>query len=163
MDLLGRLVPTATVMGVIFNPDNANAKRDEATLSAAAGAMGLQLHILTAKDATDLEANFATIAQKEIGALIINTDASFFSRRDKIVSLAARYKIPTMYSYREWASAGGLISYGAVRTDTKGEKPSDLPVLQPTKFELVFNLKTAKALGLAIPSSLLTIADDGIE
>ena len=175
MDLLHRLVPTATVMGAILNPDNANAKHDEATLKTAAGVMGVQLHILTAKDANDLEAAFATIARKEIGAVIINTDASFFSRRDKIVSLAARYKIPTIYSYREWASAGGLISYGAVRTDTyrqagiyigrilKGERPADLPVLQPTKFEMVINLKTAKILGFTIAPSLLTIADEVIE
>lgn len=175
MDLLHRLVPTATVMGAILNPDNANAKHDEATLKRAAGIMRLQLHILTAKDANDLEANFETIAQKEIGAVIINTDASFFSRRDKIVSLAARYKIPAIYSYREWASAGGLISYGAVRTDSyrqagiyigqilKGERPADLPVLQPTKFEMVINLKTAKILGLTIAPSLLTIADGVIE
>lgn len=175
MDLLHRLVPAATILGAILNPDNANAKRDEAAFKTAANTMGLRLHILTAKDANDLEANFATVVQKQIGGLIINTDASFLSRRDQIVALAARHKIPTMYSYREWASAGGLISYGAIRTDTyrqagiyigrilRGERPTDLPVLQPTKFEMVINLKTAKTLGLTIQPSLLAIADEVIE
>jgi putative tryptophan/tyrosine transport system substrate-binding protein len=175
MELLHELVPAATVVGVILNPSNANAKHDEATLKTAAGAIGLQLHILTARDANSLNAAFATVVQKQIGALIINTDASLLSRRDQIVALAARHKIPTMYSYREWASGGGLISYGAIRTDTyrqagiyvgkilKGEQPKDLPVLQPTKFELVINLKTAKALGLTVPPSLLTRADEVIE
>jgi putative ABC transport system substrate-binding protein len=175
MELLHELVPTTAVVAVILNPSNANAKHDEATLNTAAGVIGLQLRILTARDENSLEAAFATVVQKQIGALIINTDASLLSRRDQIIALAARHKIPTMYSYREWALGGGLISYGAIRTDTyrqagiyvgkilMGAQPKDLPVVLPAKFELVINLKTAKALGLAVPPTLITRADEVIE
>ena len=107
MELLHELVPAATVVGVIPNPRNTNAKLDEATLKIAAGVIGLQLHMLTAENANSLNAAFATAGQNQIGTLIINTDASLLSRRDQIIALAARHKIPTMYSYREWASDGG--------------------------------------------------------
>src|SRR5436190_4587533 len=147
LQLLHELVPTATAIGALINPSNANAEPDMAAFHAAARIMGLQVHVLNATSERDFEKAFATLRQMQTDALVVNTDALLTSRRDQLVELGARYRIPTIYSFREFVAAGGLMCYGANRSDTyrqagvytgrilKGEKPADLPVMQPTKFE----------------------------
>jgi len=141
----------------------------------AARAIGLQIHALRANIDREIEVAFATVASQRIAALAVAASPFFTTRRDKVVALAARHAVPTMYTAREYAVDGGLMSYGIDVPDVyrqvglyaarilKGEKPADLPVMQPTKFELVINLKTAKALGLQIPDKLLALADEVIE
>jgi putative ABC transport system substrate-binding protein len=175
LDLLRELVPTAAVIGFLLNPNNPRADVDTADMQAAARALGKLLLILKADGEHDFDAVFTNLAQQRVDALVVHTEPFFLSRRDHLVELAARHSIPTIYGLREFAAAGGLISYGTKLSDSyrqvgiytgkilKGEKPVDLPVVQPTKFEFVINLKTAKALGLEVPSTLLARADEVIE
>jgi putative tryptophan/tyrosine transport system substrate-binding protein len=166
------LVPRATVVGVLVNPKAANAELESRDTQLAAGTVGQQIRVLGAATDSELRTVFGSVAQQGIGALVIGADAFFDSRRDLIVALAAQHAVPAIYSF---AAPGGLVSYAAsvpegyrqagayVGRILKGEKPADLPILQPTKFELVINLKTAKALGLDVPPTLLARADEVIE
>ena len=173
LGLLRELVPNTAIIGVLLNPNSPAVELQLRDIPDAARAIG-QL-ILEANNDRDIDAAFATLVQRRIGALLVAGDPLFSNRRDQIVALAARNSIPTIYYFREFAAAGGLMSYGANLSDVfrqlgiyagrilKGEKPSDLPVMQPTKFELVVNLKTASSLGLTVPPSLLALADEVIE
>ena len=175
LELLHELVPNATVVALLVNPKYPSAESETRETQAIARAIGLNLIVLNAGTEHEIDVAFETLVEQRVGALIITGDPLFVSRRDKIVALAARYAVPTIYVQREFAVAGGLIGYGTNLTDgyrqvgmyagriLKGTKPSDLPVLQPTKFDLVINLKTAKALGLTVPDKLLALADEVIE
>jgi putative tryptophan/tyrosine transport system substrate-binding protein len=175
LELLHELVPKATMIGILVNPTNANAESTTKDLQAAARALGLQTHVQSANSDSEFDAAFTTLVQLGAGALVIGSDPFFSSRRDHIAALAARHRVPAMYPLREYAAAGGLTSYGTSLVDVyrqvgvytgrilKGEKPADLPVIQPTKFEFVVNIKTAKALGLIISESFLVRADEVIE
>jgi putative ABC transport system substrate-binding protein len=176
LGLLRELVPAATRIAVLVNP--ADATRAETTardVEAAARVIGLEIHLLEASTSGEIDAAFARIAGDRTNALFVAADGFFNSRRVQLATLATRYAIPATYAVRDYAEAGGLMSYGASIPDAlrqagvytgrilKGEKPSDLPVLQPTKFEFVINLQTAKAIGLEIPPTLLARADEVIE
>jgi putative tryptophan/tyrosine transport system substrate-binding protein len=175
LGLLHELVPAAKTIAVLINPNNANAERDAATVQEAARAIGVQILVTRAAVESDFETVFATIAAERAGALLANSDVFFTSRRDQIIALAARHALPVMSPWREFPLAGGLISYGPSISAAyrqigvyaakilNGAKPADLPVMQPTTFELVINLKTAKALGLNIPLHLQQLADEVIE
>jgi ABC-type uncharacterized transport system substrate-binding protein len=160
---------------MLINPTNANADRDAATVQNAARGIGVQILVTRAVAESDFETMFATLARERADALLVNSDVFFTSRRDQIVALAARHALPVMSAWREFPMAGGLISYGpslsaafrqiGVYTGKilKGAKPADLPVVQPTAFELVINLKTAKALAIEVPLNLQQLADEVIE
>jgi putative tryptophan/tyrosine transport system substrate-binding protein len=175
LELLVNLVPTAKVVGALVNPNSPNAISDQRDADSAARVLKRQLFAVNARTERDFEAAFATLAQQRIGALLVFPDAVFVERRDELVALATRYAIPAIYYFREFADAGGLLSYGLHFADAfrqvgvytgrilKGEKAADLPVVQPTKLEFVINLKVAKALGLSIPETLLATADEVIE
>ena len=172
LELLRELLPTATIIGVLVNPNIPNAEIESREIQAAARTIGQQIRVVSASTERDIDAAFASITQQGIGALVIGADAFFDSRRDLAVELAAQHAVPTIYGF---AAPGGLISYGAsvpegyrqaglyVGRILKGEKPADLPILQPTKFELAINMKTAKALGINVPPTLIARADDVIE
>jgi putative ABC transport system substrate-binding protein len=173
LGLLRELVPNAAAVGMLVNPNNPTSELTDA--QTAARTLGLQIHVLNANTESDIDQAFASAVQQGVGALIVGADPFFNSRRDQVVALAARERVPTIYYSREFAAAGGLMSYGASSTEVyrqggtytgrvlKGEKPADMPVMQLSKFELVINRKTAKDLGLSIPSGVLAIADEVIE
>jgi putative tryptophan/tyrosine transport system substrate-binding protein len=175
LGLLRELVPRATPISVLFNPADPSADAMSKDLQAHARALGVQLQLLYAGTDGEIDAAFRTVAAKAGGALLVNADPFFFIRRAQITALAARHAIPAIYYDREFAVSGGLMTYGTslpvmwgqagsyVARILKGEKPGDLPVVQPTKFETVINLKTAKALQLAIPDRVLALADEVIE
>jgi putative ABC transport system substrate-binding protein len=175
VEVLHQIAPKAAVMAVLLNPKIQSADVQFKEVEAAARTLGLQMHALHASTESDLEMVFASLASLRAGGLVIGADAFLNSRRDHLVELAARHSVPAVYPWREAVAAGGLISYGAGLTDAyrqagiyvgrilKGDKPSDLPVQQSTKTELVINLKTAKSLDLTVPPSLLARADEIIE
>jgi putative tryptophan/tyrosine transport system substrate-binding protein len=175
LGLLKELAPGAGVSGVLINPNSPAAEAQVRALQEAASAIGRQIQIANAGNDPELAAAFATLVQQRATALLVTADPFFDTRRDRIVALAGRFKLPAIYQFRDYAVAGGLMSYGISITDgyrqvgvytgqiLKGAKPADLPVQQPTKFELVINLKTANALGVKISDNLLSIADEVIE
>ena len=175
LELLRELVSTARIIGVLANPNNPNAETDTAEAQTAGRALGQEIRVLLAENERDIDAAFTTLALLKADALVLDADPLFANLRGKIVALVERRALPTVYYSREYAEAGGLISYGASFTGLyrqggiyvgrilKGAKPADLPVMQPTKFDLVLNLKTARALGLEVPPTLLARADEVIE
>jgi putative tryptophan/tyrosine transport system substrate-binding protein len=175
LEMLHEAVPTARKIAVLLNSANSNAQSPSSELQAAARGFGVQLQVVRASTERDLDAVFATLNQMQVGALMIPPDPFFLDRRSQLGALALRHAIPAIHSYREFAAAGGLMSYGGSLTDAgrimgaytgrilKGEKPADLPVQQATRVELIINMKTAKALGLTFPITLLGRADEVIE
>jgi ABC-type uncharacterized transport system substrate-binding protein len=173
--LLREVVPMATVLGILVNPTSPASERQEREAREAARASGRELYVFKASSEREIDNVFTTLAQFRVGALLIGGNALFTGQRDQLVALAARHTMPVMYYLREFVMAGGLISYGTNITDAyrqagiyagrilKGAKPADLPVMLPTKFELVVNLKAAKALGITIPEPFLLRADELIE
>ncbi len=175
LDLLSELVPQARVIALLVNPKNPNAERTMQDAQEAARAKGVQLPILKAGAENEIDAAFAAFVQLHAGALLVGNDPFFNSRREQLVALASHRSVPAIYEHREYVAAGGLISYGTSLAAAnrqagiyagrilKGAKPADLPVQQPTTFELVVNLNTAKALGLTVPPSILARATEVIE
>jgi putative ABC transport system substrate-binding protein len=175
LGLLHELVPQAARVGILLNPQYPLAESQSRDVQEAARAIGLQVYLLPASNDGEIDAAFQTVSERHIAALSVAADPYFDTRRDKIVALAARHAIPAMYQFREHTASGGLMSYGIDLPDVyrqvgvyagrilKGARPADLPVMQPTKFEFVINLKTAKALGLEVPLHLQQLADEVIE
>jgi putative ABC transport system substrate-binding protein len=173
LELLRQLTPRAGTIAYLMNPNNPNSELDN--VQSAARSLGQQILVLNADSDREIDVAFATIAQQRVAALLVASDPLFFDRRDQLIALTARQAIPAIYYLRAFSQAGGLLSYGNNLTDMyrqvgtytgrilNGERPADLPVLQSTKFELVINRKTAKALGLEIPPTLIAIADEVIE
>lgn len=175
LELLRQLAPNATTIAMLVYPNTPNTEAERRDVQAAAQAIGQQLIILDASSDRDIDTAFATFVQRGAGALLVGSSAFMVSQRERLIALAARHALPTIYHVRQVAVAGGLMSYGASIADAyrqagiyagrilKGEKPGDLPVMRSTKFELIINLKTAKALGLTVPPTLLAVADEVIE
>ena len=175
LGFLHQLIPTASLIAVLLNPNNPSFDAQMTDIEEAARTLGRQIHVVNASSEQDIHVAFTTFVQLRAGALLVGADPFFNARREQLVTLAAHYAIPAIYELREYAVAGGLMSYGTSLADVyrkvgayagrilKGEKPADLPIVQPTKFELVINLKTAKTLGLAVPEGLVLAADEVIE
>jgi putative tryptophan/tyrosine transport system substrate-binding protein len=175
LELLREIAPKAEVLGLLVNPTNPNADPDTKDVQAAADALGLRLQVLKASTERELETAFASIVQQPLGGLLVGVDPWFRERPERITVPAARYSVPAIYERRSFPAAGGLMSYSSSVTEgarqagifiariLKGAKPADLPVQRATKFEFVINLKTAKALGLTIPETLLATADEVIQ
>ena len=175
LELLREIVPGGSVIGVLVNPKYPPARNQGHALEAAATKIGRTIFIVEASDDAELEAAFAALLQKRVGGFVVASDPFFDSRRARLISFAAENRLPGIYQFRAYAVDGGLISYGPSITETyrqvgiyagrilKGAKPSDMPIMQPTKYDLVINLKTANALGLSIPDRLLATADEVIE
>jgi putative tryptophan/tyrosine transport system substrate-binding protein len=175
MQILCEMVPTAGTIGFLVNAGNSNAEPDTAAAQAAARTLGRQLVVLSASTESEIDAAFATLVQQRVHALLVNTDVFFLARRNQFIGLAARHALPLIHDLREFPAAGALASYGTNLVEAyresgiyvgkilMGEKPGNLPVLQPTKFELVINLKTARTLGLEVSFELLALADEVIE
>src|SRR5262249_55519034 len=175
LELLHELVPQATEIAFLVNPGSFNTEANVRNIQAAAVSVGLRIIVLSASTADEIKAAFETLGQTRAGGLLINNDAFFVSRRDQFVAMAARYRIPVVHFAPQFTTAGGLMSYSDERFDSyrqaglyvgrilKGEKPADLPVLQPTKFDFVINLKTAKELGILFPPSFHLRATEVIE
>jgi ABC-type uncharacterized transport system substrate-binding protein len=175
LELLAETVPNANALALLVNPNNPNAEPDARSLQAAAQALGRRIEVLKAGSDPELEVAFAAIAEQRLGALFVNIDSFFAAHAGQIVALAARHRVPASYPLRHFVAAGGLMSYDANFADAfrragvyagrilKGEKAADLPVLQPTRFQLAINLNTGRALGLDIPAKLLALADEVIE
>ncbi|MFL5099772.1 MAG: ABC transporter substrate-binding protein [Xanthobacteraceae bacterium] len=175
LGLLSELVPNAKTIAVLTNPHGPDVERQLQDVHSAARSLGLQVQVLNAVNEGEIDAAFVALARERPGALFVSADPFLLSRREQIVALANHYKLPAFYGWREFAETGGLVSYGPSHIEPyrlvgiytgrilKGAKPADLPVIQSTKFELVINLKTARALGLEIPPTLLARADEVIE
>jgi ABC-type uncharacterized transport system substrate-binding protein len=175
LGLVRELLPHVAVGAVLVNPNNPNAESNVRDAGEAARLLALRFHVLSASTVQDIDTAFASLVQRQIGVLLVSPDAFFLGQRHQFAELAARYAVPTMYNTREYVAAGGLMSYGTSIADAyrragvytgkilKGAKPADLPVEQSTRFEFVINLKTAKALGLIVPPTLLALADEVIE
>jgi putative ABC transport system substrate-binding protein len=175
LELLREIAPQVTDIGLFVNPTGTIAKIQIKDMGEAVQRLGLRLHVANVSSQGEIDTAFAALSQLKVGALVVGTDPIFATYNGQLISLAARYKIPAIYNIREYCEAGGLMSYGANLADTwsqagiyvarilKGEKPADLPVVQPTKFELAINVKTAKAMGLTVPPQLLSRADQVIE
>jgi putative tryptophan/tyrosine transport system substrate-binding protein len=175
LEFLRQLVPQAESVAVLVNPNSPESETIARDTQEAANTIGAKVLVLEASTEGEIDAAFTTLKRERVGALIVGTDPFFYIRRNQLVALAARNAVPTVYPLREFVTTGGLISYGTSFTEgyremgayvgriLKGEKPADLPVIQPTKFEMVINLRTAKELGLAVPPTLLAIADEVIE
>jgi putative ABC transport system substrate-binding protein len=175
MGVLRELAPAAKSIAVLVNPTRPGTDAQIAQVREAAGTIRLSLHVLKASSDTELDAVFASLAGLGIGGLVMTADVLFNERRDQIVALAKRYSVPTIYEFRQFVAAGGLVSYGPILAASyretgvlvgrvlKGEKPADLPVMRPSKFELVINMHAAKALGIEVPNSMQLLADEVIE
>jgi putative ABC transport system substrate-binding protein len=175
LQLLRELLPAVTTVAMLVNPTNPAADPEVLEVQTAARALKIQLQLLTASNDREIDAAFGSLVQRRVDAVLVQTDPLLLGFRTQLLELARRYAVPMIYQFREFAAGGGLISYGPSNADAyrqaglytgrilKGEKPADLPVQLPTRFELVINLRTAKALGLEVPSSLLARADEVIE
>jgi putative tryptophan/tyrosine transport system substrate-binding protein len=175
LELLRGALPSSTIMALLVNPTNPNVETQSRTLLAAALKLGLQVHVLNASAVPDFDAVFAKLQELRVEALMVSQDPLFNGQSEQLAALTVRHRMPAIYQLKQFAAAGGLMSYGASQNDAwrqagvyvgrilKGEKPSDLPIMQATKFEFVINLKTAKTLGLTIPDGLVNAADEVIE